>query len=347
MQKIFIIYLILFNFSYANKCILPKIIKGNIQLPKNCVYYKSISIVDSNTILDCQGSTFLNKKNLKVGLRINSKGKVLKNIIIKNCTFKNFLHHGIRVEWRLSDSKKRLRHEKIYAQTPHDITIDNVIIDDNGRSGIFLDDYVHDVTIKNSRILFSGTTGLYLEHSSKNNIILNNFFYKNGYRKKKANREAIAIDSSSSNLIKNNIFKDNASGGIYLYKNCGEQSSNNNQVIRWQHSNRNIIVNNFFENEQIGIWLSSRQSKNQKSYNCGDKPMKKGKPYFEDYANNNMVIDNIFRNILSPIINEGDYNKFIHNSCDFISKDKNCLSEPKTKREEILNKPQIGTVQIY
>lgn len=284
-------------------------ISGTVILPANCTYQRSIRITDSNTTLDCQGSTFEGDARKKIGLMIDSEGQPLSNVQVKNCRFVGFASSAIRITWDEVDSAKGKNHKKIYDRTPTGIVLDGIEARDNGGVGIYLDDYVTNVTLKNSTIAGSRAVGVYLEHSSKQNRIVNNTFSRNGYRDgKKAKREAIAIDSSGENIIENNIFEGNAAGGIFFYKNCGEHFSSGKQVLRWKHSNHNIVSNNTFIDERVGIWLASRKGMNLSNWDCGDAPIDAQKGLYADFADFNTIRNNAFCRTGTAIINNGKKN---------------------------------------
>lgn len=284
-------------------------ISGTVTLPANCTYRRAIRITDSDTSLDCQGSTFEGDARTKIGLMIDSEGRPLRNVQVKNCRFVGFASSAIRITWGEVDSAKGSNHKKIYERTPTAIVLDGIEARDNGGVGIYLDDYVTDVTLKNSTIAGSRAVGVYLEHSSKQNRIVNNTFSRNGYRDgKKAKREAIAIDSSGENIIENNTFEGNAAGGIFFYKNCGEHFSSGKQVLRWKHSNHNIVRNNTFIDEKVGIWLASRKGMNLSNWDCGDRPIDAQKGLYADFADFNIIRNNSFCRTDSAIINNGKKN---------------------------------------
>lgn len=185
-----------------------------------------------------------------------------------------------------------------------------MVVTGSGRVGIYFDDYVTDSTLSNSTVQQSYMSGIYLEHSSRNNRIINNRIVNNGHESLgRGKREGLAVDSSANNLIEGNLFKGNGAGGVFLYKNCGEHYSSGKSVIRWQHSDHNIIRNNTFTDEQIGIWLASRQSRDLSGFDCGNKPKDNSGQYFADYADNNILEGNKFIGTRVDIKDEGVGNR--------------------------------------
>lgn len=292
-------------------------ISGKVVLPENCSYRRQIMITTSHTTLDCRNSTFIGSPGEKIGLMIDSKGKPLSDVTVKNCNFTQFDSSGVRVTWDKADSAKGDDHARIYERTPTGIVLDNINVKDNGGVGIYIDDYVTDTTIKNSSITGSRGVGIYLEHSSQRIKLLDNKIVGNGFRDGgKSRREGVAVDSSANNVIQGNLFKRNAAGGIFLYKNCGEHISDGKQVLRWQHSDRNVIKDNVFEGETVGVWLASRQGRNLSKWDCGDPPMN-ARGQYADYANNNKLEDNTFCRTATPVKDDGKGNQVdgSKNSC--------------------------------
>lgn len=298
------------NLSHAEekKCSSDNLmlVKGNVELKGGCVYEAQVVINQSNTHLDCKGAQFKGRSGWKIGLLIDSKGKELKNISIKNCRFYGFESSGIRVTWDVIDSRKGDDRDAIYAKTPRDISISNVTVEKSGRVGIYIDDYVQDLTVADSVISDSGAVGIYLEHSTQRINIINNQIVNNGYGGR-VNREGLAIDSSAHNKVIGNVFKSNNAGGIFLYKNCGENIDSGKQVVRWQHSDFNIIKNNYFENEKIGVWLASRQERDLRGMKCGD-PVLNSRGWYADFADNNVLDDNQFCQTEKNVIDKGRSN---------------------------------------
>lgn len=284
-------------------------IEGDVSLLGNCSFKGRAVIEKSNTHLNCNGSEFSPAADENVGLYIDSKGKELRNISVKNCKFIGYKSNGIRIAWSGSDVGKSGKVEELYYKTPRDIVIDNVEVRRSGRVGIFFDDYVSNVVLSNSVIERSQGAGIYLEHGSKNISIISNKITLNGLER---NREGLAIDSSASNIINGNTFYSNKIGGIFLYKNCGEHFSSGKQVLRWQHSNENIIKNNTFINEKVGIHLASRQKKDLRKMGCGD-PMINERGWYADYADFNSVVDNKFCRTKVPVKDNGRGNKIARN----------------------------------
>ena len=328
--------------SHAQQCdlALPTKLEGDISLPFGCIYEKSIRITTSGTTLNCNGAIFDGKQRLRVGLIVESLGKPLSNIEVRNCTFQNYLSGGVRVGWGADDKVKGSNHAENYARTPTRVRLNRLQVKDSGRVGIYFDDYVTESELSDSTISNSGNVGLYLDHSSRNNRIVGNRFIRNGTAA--GGREAIAVDSSAGNVIENNVFENNTKGGIFIYKNCSENIRPENSAVRWQHSTDNRISNNTFVGEKIGVWIASRQSRNLQSWKCSDKPMDLAGKFYEDFADENIVESNKFCHTEVAIRVESDRNKILRNT--FGAEVQQRIDIPRTMREKFLGRPQTGNI---
>lgn len=143
---------------------------------------------------------------------------------------------------------------------------------------------------------------IYLDAGSKNNIIKNNIFYNNGFRKiedKGRRRGHISIDSSISNSIISNKFTDTTVKKAYkdnnknylvpvieLYRNCGEPTKNLDIIVPRLHgADNNIISNNEFNTSGLGIWFKYREHDQLDSCIAN----------YLDKADNNTAINNVFK----------------------------------------------------
>ncbi|MEG3132033.1 right-handed parallel beta-helix repeat-containing protein [Rouxiella sp. T17] len=294
--------------SHSNECKIPSL-HGNVSLNSSCVYHQQLVITASHTTLNCQGATLEGSNQLAFGIVVNSKGKPLSDVTIQNCKIHNFTHSGIRITSDIAANKLSADHQENYRRTPTNVKIDNVEVTSSGRVGVYFDDYVTHSILTHSVIRDSYMSGIYLEHSSRNNKIIDNQLINNGHESfGKGKREGLAVDSSAYNLIEGNRFESNGAGGVFLYKNCGEHYSTGKSVIRWQHSDYNVIKNNTFINEPVGIWLASRQNRDLSGFDCGDKPKDSSGKYFWDYADNNLVEGNRFNGVGKSVHDDGKSN---------------------------------------
>lgn len=327
---------------------LPKKIVGNVTLPAGCTYSRELLIVQGPTVLDCNGAVFDGHGTLKIGLNIDSLGKPLKGVTVKNCTFQNYAR-GVLVGWSGKDaSKQPQQHAFLYAHTPQDIRLEHITVLHPRDVGIYMDDYVQHVVIDHAVVRDSGMAGIYLEHSSRYIALRNSVVSDSGRGNRQGvpnRREALAIDSSAHDIVEGNTFENNTSGGIFLYRNCWEHADDpsSGSVYRWQHSDFNLIRDNIFRNEPIGVWIASRQSEDISHMHCGDAPMVKGdNRYYRDYADNNTVEGNTFCNVHVPVRIEGDRNIVRRNRFD--RRNKVQVELPVTKREQLMHLPSVGNV---
>lgn len=318
-------------------CTLPKRLSGDIVLDAFCTYRQQFMLTASGTTLDCRGATIDGENRLNVGITINSEGRPLSQVTVRNCVIRNFTGNAVRIAWSGEDIEKPTDPAERRRRTPRQVKLSNLEIFNSGRVGVYFDDFVSDSTLENSIIADSGGVGLYLEFDSRNNVISHNEFRHNGHV---MNREALAVDSSSRNTIVDNTFMDNRLGGIFLYKNCGEHVSSGRSVSRTQHSEDNVIARNRFIRENVGVWIASRQSRNLQRIDCSDRSMDGRGQYFEDFANHNTVEQNLFCATRVGIRIEGDNNRIRENQFD--DKTRQRVEIPRTKRGELLGRPPMG-----
>lgn len=318
-------------------CSADKRISGTVQLDGECTYRQQFTISSSDTTLDCKGATIDGGQSMAVGILINSEGRPLSNVTVRNCVIQNFTSNAVRIAWAGEDKDKPTDRAERRQRTPRQVRLSNLKISNMGRVGVYFDDFVSDSTLENSVIADSGGVGLYLEFDSRNNTISHNEFRHNGHPLK---REALAVDSSSRNTIVENTFIENRLGGIFLYKNCGEHVSSGRSVPRTQHSEDNLIAGNRFIREAVGVWIASRQSRNLKKIDCSDRPMDTQGQYFEDFANRNTVEKNVFCATGVGVRIEGDENHVRDNYFD--PKVGRRVEIPVTKRGELLGRPPKG-----
>ena len=297
------------------------VVKGHSALSKGCdLTGQSIrfELNQSNSSLDCRGallSTMADDNSKASAIMVKPKtDKAIKNIAVANCHVDGY-GHALHIR-QYSNPNQRYTRGFINpaanrALAPNDIRIINVSSRNSINSGMFVGDHVHDITFDKVRIQNAGTVGLYLEFGSRDNVIKNSVFVGNGFRTFKPNREAIAVDSSSSNRIENNHFIHNGAGGILLYRNCFEHADDptrGNHFKRTESSRDNVIANNVFEDEPVGVWVASRQSRNLKGFDCGAYLVKQTPfaSYHLDSAKNNQIIDNRFEQVEKGVIVEDD-----------------------------------------
>ena len=320
-------------------------LSGQVTLEPKTYTNTQFVIKQSNTHLDCQNALIDGEGVVLTGLRIVSDGSApLNNVSVKNCRFRNFDTSGIRIYFQGNDTLKlKYSMEDRYRLAPQQVKVSNVLIEDTAKSGLYVDDYVQDVLIDGLTVRRAGGTGVYLEHHSRRTTIQNSTFEQNGFRDGGlAVREAIAIDSSMHNIIRNNTFRANAKGGVFLYKNCGERFSTGKAVLRTYEASFNLIENNTFVDMPTGVWLASRQSKKLDKWDCGDTPLEQTGTYFQDYARNNTVQGNRFCNVAKPVIVEDNDNKIVRNRYANAKQQFVEITDPP--RAKVLGQKVTGTV---
>ncbi|MDR6714700.1 parallel beta-helix repeat protein [Pseudomonas hunanensis] len=292
---------------------------GKITLDGTCKYKGYIKIDKSNTRLDCNGATLIGNVGDKYGILV--KGRGLNNITVSNCNLEGYDKAAVMIMSGLKSDELSRDYLKSYKLAPHDVLLQHLNIKGSRGNGVHFNGYVNNSTLQDSKISGSRGVAVYLGGSTQSITLEGNTFSSNGGVAEKKKREALAIDSSAKNIVKNNKFISNAAGGIFLYKNCGEHSDRPGATARWQSSNDNLITQNIFIGERVGIWVASRQSRDLSGWKCGDPSVGEGNKFYRDYANNNTITRNIFcRNKLSIKI-EGDMNKLSGNKFDDVSKD--------------------------
>ncbi|MEN6670012.1 right-handed parallel beta-helix repeat-containing protein [Psychrobacter sp. B38] len=296
-------------------------VKGHSVISQGCdLTKKSIrfELDTSDSSLDCQGARLSTAEDdLSKASAITIQPKTdgaIHNIAVANCHIDGY-GHALHIR-QYSNPNQRYARGLIAPATnralaPSDIRISNVTSRNSINSGMFVGDHVHGVTFDKIRIQNAGTVGLYLEFGSRDNVIKNSVFVGNGFRKFKPNREAIAVDSSSNNLIEHNRFIHNGAGGVLLYRNCFEHAddeSRSNHFKRTESSRDNMIRHNIFQEEPVGVWVASRQSRNLKGFECGAYLIKQTPfaSYHMDSAKDNQIIDNRFEHVEQGIIIEDD-----------------------------------------
>ena len=337
-------------------------ISQSLTLPRGCKYDRvGLRIINkSNITLDCNGAEFsgldrefrqaidvpytVETAPLAVGIQVGTgENRPVSNITIKNCVLRNYVR-GIRVSLGLSDqSKAALKNNTNVADledflrsvAPKNVKVQDSTIIFSHKDGVYVDRYVTDFVLEDSIVKFSGAVGLYLDSGSAGSTIRNSSFIKNGHSDYDASkrkrithlavdsREAIAIDSSTDNIVENNSFLENSRGSVFIYKNCNEHAQDPRQLPRYQSADNNLIRNNVFKNEAVAVWVASRQSKNLKALDCGSPVVAKGSIrrgtsteetlYYQDFAKNNKVVANTFDNAHRAIIIEDDNNAVLDN----------------------------------
>jgi hypothetical protein len=112
-----------------------------------------------------------------------------------------------------------------------------------------------------------------------------------------ATREAIAIDASDHNIIRNTTIT-SVTGGIYMYRNCGEAG-----VVRHTTPSNNVIERSTFAGAGVAVWLGSREG--NRCYCQEDAGYEYGSSISDmDHARYNTVRDN---DVAGSVIYQGEY----------------------------------------
>lgn len=261
-------------------------VEGDVTLAKGCTYAAEVTISRSNVTFDCNGATLDGTGGLRVAITIMQPEKdaqaaapPIHDITVRNCTVRSYAGGAVAIR----NNTARARGEtpdQIRERSPRNVLIDGLRASSLAGSGIGIARYVQGVTAQNLVIEDNSASAIYLSPSSGNNTIRNSQFSRNGTRENLGKREAIAVDGSVRNTFINNVFRDNAAGGIFLYKNCGEKDG----FTRVEGASGNRIVNNVFEDmppapkrnnadkndNPVGVWIASRQSRNLNNFECSD-----------------------------------------------------------------------------
>lgn len=280
------------------------VIQQSMQLKPGCRYTGTTIIAASNVTLDCQGAT-LDAAAEKVFTLVVGGRRAVTDVEVKNCVVTGSRRHGVFVGLTALDTRKPLGADgrPDYDQHPRRVVLRNVSAVRNANVGIYVDDYVQDVQILDSLAEGNASTGIYLEHSSRNNRIINTRVVNNGFGTASGvtgalntSREGIAVDSSAGNVIENNVITGNKAGGIFLYRNCGERPDMEQSVLRWQPSSGNTIRGNTVEGGRVGIWVASRQEMVLRPEKCQLRA-DPANGVFPDAAPDNTVTGNTIRNV--------------------------------------------------
>ena len=322
---------------------------GRHTLPAGCTFRVKLVITNSDTTLDCSGSALdgsgvppivagANGKPERggaTGLVIYAPPKATtQNVTVRNCAFRNYSRDGITISSGFSASQPSPDTNR----SVRNVLIDFVTIEKSGHVGLYIRPRSTDILVRNSTITNSAGTAVYIELAQRVRLLQNRFVRNGWSATKRRLREAVAIDASTETHIASNLFKDNGLGGIFLYRNCGEFHG----FTRWQSSDRNTISENVFVNEEVGVWIASRQSVDVKNLACSAPPMDSSGRYVEDFANNNRVQCNVFCSVSNGVRVEGDNNEVVNNT--FSTGTSNRVQIPETARGRILGRPPVGNV---
>lgn len=160
------------------------------------------------------------------------------------------------------ESSHRLGHtERAQAAAPAGVRILESRLTALGSIPLYLGPGVTGMTLSGSTLSGkSGSVALYLDAESADNVITGNVFTV------ETGREAVALDGSARNTIRQNRFALGSRGGIHLYRNCGEGGT-----VRHQTPSDNVITDNDFR--YTGFLRSATVkvgSRGGWGWNCGE-----------------------------------------------------------------------------
>lgn len=336
------------------------VVSRSMSLDPRCHYTGTVTITGSGLTLDCNGATLDGEGKVPRTLIVGGERRVTK-VEVRNCVVTGGRSEGLFVGLTMPDGRKPTdaQGRAFYNRHPQDIELRNLTVRRNGRSGVYVDDYVQNVTIADSVIEQNGGVGIYLEHSSRHNRVVGSRILDNGHGAQSGipgadsgPREGIAIDSSADNLIEGNVISGNVAGGISLYRNCGEQPGNPDQVKRWQPTAHNLIRNNEVEGGRVGIWVASRQDWPYRQDQCRLVP-DPAQGIFPDAAPANQVEGNTIGNVVTGIRVADDDNEVSGNrveaqtSCLVLgSEDRDRRGRPVKGLAVVNNRCANGAVQV-
>lgn len=194
------------------------------------------------SVIDCHGN-----KRGRLSIRKS-------NITVRNC----LIMGDVRI-WGIARNAsapelKPLSRKSDYvsvvrAAAPAHTTIENCTIQSVGTIPLYIGPGSTFTTIRNSKIIgTSKSTMIYIGAETHKTTITDSLIDAT-----QADREAIAVDASSYNVIKGNTIL-HRQGGVYLYRNCGEAG-----VIRHTTPSHNLIEGNLFKGSGVAVWLGSRE----------------------------------------------------------------------------------------
>lgn len=162
--------------------------------------------------------------------------------------------------------------------------------------GIYVDFSARNNVIENNYIYKTAREGLALD-SAGSNIVRYNEFFQNAHGSvflyRNCQERILAQPKNSNPNYKHNPLS----------------------PLRVDSSSQNLIANNVFRDEVVGVWIASRQSRDLSDWGCGNispYPAPNDGVHL-DYAKENKVMDNVFLNVVRGVIVEDDANKVAGN----------------------------------
>ncbi len=269
----------------------------------------TVLVASNDLTLDCKNQTIDHgfeegTSASNVAIRF-PRNRGISNVTIRNCVIQNtgFGAVEIRRDFRGNDHEESTDGHK-------NIKVENITAINN-KLALFIGDRSENITVKDSWFINSRLMPIYIEANSSGTVIENNTIIGS------KNREGIAIDSSSNNIVRDNVFNANLGGAILVYHNCGELKGSVCPIERPGSYNNTFLDNVFYENEPLII--ASRQGRFYPPGWCTDLAGDSGCNVGD--ARMNLVQQNLFYigdSRVSLMIQDGDNivtgNRFINKS---------------------------------
>jgi parallel beta-helix repeat protein len=308
------------------------VLTTSAELDPSCTYSGGIQITRSHVTLDCQGA-HVDQGDGRTGTGIlvtTGVDVALHDITIRSCLVHGF-QDGVRIT-RVGFRDLGEGHEY-----EHDYSRVHLVDDDiSGAAnvGVYVDGYVTGVGIDHVTVHDVGAVGVYLETGSKGTRILHSSIVGNGFadtdpagtpvviggvtlRYVSTGREGIAIDGSQDNVIRDNVIRGNAYGGVLLYQNCGENHTTDRAdwLPRRTAASGNLITDNTIADEPNGVWIASRMAENLILWDCSSAAFDTtgGAYHVLDHATANRVVHNTFVGDTYGVRVEDDGNHIVRN----------------------------------
>lgn len=312
-------------------------INGVIKLEQD--FTGTITIREDNTILDLNGYTV---HGTSWGFFDNDPTGTCVNVRAKNVTIKNgkigACLTGINIASGFARGTHTVEATKIW-QEQGDQAANNYMNSFYGKGsdnvwiknmeitpiihGIYVQPYIQGTKISATSVN-RGRIGVYLDSGNKDTIINETSFNDVGWTKYVSSlrknisrsagegREAIAADGVINLTVRNSTFTNSNLAGIAVYRNCMEDKDSTSTYPRLIGSKGMVFTNNVFNDEDIGIWLGSRQQRDLSGWDCGATPEAGG--YYMDYASNTEIRFNTFNRTDVAVEVAGDNNTVLDNT---------------------------------
>ena len=335
-------------------------VSADAQLDPSCTYTGGFDITASDVTLDCKGARVHDDTGVGVGIHIHAPTTAaMHDVTVENCTVEGF-QNGLRIT---RDGFGTLAKGHEYEQGTSAITVRASHFSGSRGVGLYVNAYVSGVTVVDDTFTDTGSTGVYLETGSKGSVVERNTFVHDGYGENGTagqtvelgghtvwywgtGREALAVDGSYDNVIRQNHFEHDSAGAIFLYKNCGENKSDPSWIERRYPAERNLIEGNTFAHERTGVWVASRMGENVLVMDCSDPAYvdEPGKQIILDRAPDNIVRSNAFTDVTYGVRVEDDHTTVSGNTFTASTPAHHAVIIGTPYRTTVLHRPVTGTI---